>query len=327
MPWFKKFYSILLWAVLLALIGYSTYFYVHRNPCETVITYKIGTLDPRFGVATSTFINNIEAASDIWEGAIDRDLFRYDPEGEVVINLIYDSRQQITEMEHKIKSQISATKEVASSVEQQYASLTQKYKRSYAAYEAELAQYYQMQAAYNSKVQYWNTRGGAPQKDYDALAAQKAALLAMQNNLEANRKEVNQLALQVNALIDKYNLLVDHINTNVEAFNNDGLAGEEFEEGVYIRDGTGTRIDIYQFENKTFFVRVIAHELGHALGLLHNANPDAIMNPVNASPSLVLAPEDFQALKEICENAGKGILGKINQSVNNIITVWQNKLP
>ena len=293
--------SVVLWAVLFGLAGYYAYLILNRPvPCAEPITYRIGTLDPRFGVSTSTFMADIASASTIWDNDIGRTLFAYDPRGEVVINLIYDNRQAATDQEHVLQTQIKSSTAVADSVKAEYQSLTTAYNQSLDAYNADLAKFQQAQASYNSRVDYWNGRGGAPRQEYVALQSQEAELQSERSSLESERQKVNDLAAQVNALIDKYNLLVSHINANVQTYNSDGLAGTQFEEGGYVREGFSQHVDIYQFDNKTFFIRVIAHELGHALGLDHNSNPDSIMNPINSSTSLTLSPEDLAALKTEC---------------------------
>jgi hypothetical protein len=286
------------WVILVAGVGY--FFYFEKLPCQTPIGYKIGTLDPRFGVTQSQFLQDINQASTIWGSAIDKKLFVYDPNGSLTINLVYDTRQAATQEAQTLTTAIDQTTNVADSVKQQYSALEQNYQTAQAAYNTQLAQLTQAQSAYNSSVDYWNKKGGAPAAQYATLQTQKSTLVDQQNALEAQRQQANNLATQINALIDKYNLLVDHINTNVSAINNDGLTGSEFEEGVYISDAQGTRINIYQFDNQTYFIRVLAHELGHALQLQHNSNPDSIMNPVNQSQSLVLSSQDLAELKTEC---------------------------
>jgi predicted Zn-dependent protease len=86
----------------------------------------------------------------------------------------------------------------------------------------------------------------------------------------------------------------------VHTINNNGLVGTQFEEGVYISDKEGKRINIYQFDNNIDLVRVLAHELGHSLRLQHNANTNSIMNPLNQGQDLSLSPEDLQELKTAC---------------------------
>lgn len=62
------------------------------------------------------------------------------------------------------------------------------------------------------------------------------------------------------------NQLIVILNLNVNQFNTVSHSnGEEFEEGEYVRDISGERINIYEFDGEKKLIRVLTHELGHAL--------------------------------------------------------------
>jgi hypothetical protein len=298
MRWPKYIGTLVLWV---AFAGVAAYAWQTRYvPCEEPIEYRIGTIDPRFNLSEAELLQDLERAGSLWSNAAGTPLFAYDHEGEVVVNLIYDKRQQATEEAAELSDVIDATGRVAESVKAKYSSLQNSYNAAQAGYKRMAAEFNEAQGAYNDRVDYWNSQGGAPPAEYAKLNAQKRDLTQQLNTLEARRKEVNRLAGEINALISKYNLLVERINENVEDINNNGLVGTQFEEGVYTQDALGKRIDIYQFDSKTAFLRVLAHELGHALGLDHNEGRDSIMNPINQGKTFALTAQDIEALKAEC---------------------------
>ncbi len=62
-------------------------------PCGQPITYTVGTLDTRFGISQASLLRDSEYAKQRWEKAAGRQLFAYQPDGVLKINLIYGTGQ------------------------------------------------------------------------------------------------------------------------------------------------------------------------------------------------------------------------------------------
>lgn len=288
--------------VLLVGGGYFAYAkYWPTAPCTEPIRYSIGTFDTRFGISKEAFVQTIEQATEIWEKPIGRDLFVYDPEGPLVVNLIYDDRQATTDRNQELESSISGVKDSAQSVQKQYQDLKAAYASQKSAYDSAAAAYERAQSTYEQEVRYYNSKGGAPKGEYQRLQNEKAALTAQAAELEEKRRALNNTVERINALIDTYNLLAEHVNETVHDINK--TAGREFNEGLYVRDASGTRIDIYEYSSHVKLLRVLAHEFGHALDLEHNENPQSIMYELNQSTTETLSAEDLEALSLHCSVA------------------------
>ena len=102
----------------------------------------------------------------------------------------------------------------------------------------------------------------------------------------------------MNYIEDKLNELRE-IKTHSE--NKYTVKEAEQSNEIYFSDGKNAEIDIYEFSNREKLVRVLTHELGHALELEHVEDEEAIMYKFNHDNNQTLTEADLAELRVKCE--------------------------
>lgn len=243
--------------------------------CDQPISYRVDTIDSRFGLSRDGVLSDVADAAQIWNSAEGKNLFILDPKGDLSINLIYDERQYLTtkisQMENTVQSEKQSLKPQVAEFQKQSADLSQKI------------------AALNAEVEMWNSKGGAPEQEFDKI-------IQKQQELKAEEERLNVMAKSLNMSANEYNSQVNLLNNNIKNFNN--ALEQRPEEGIF--KGPENRIEIYFSNNKAELIHTLAHELGHALGISHVANKKAIMYS-KTSQTLVPTDEDIAGLKNVCK--------------------------
>ncbi|MCL4365951.1 hypothetical protein M1437_01870, partial [Patescibacteria group bacterium] len=187
---------------LINLISYSF--------CDNPIHFRVDTVDPRFNLSKDTFLSDINQAAELWNSAIDKNLFIYDPKGDLSINLIYDQRQFLT-------SKISQLTTTVQSEKQSFKPKVEEYQKLSADFKQKLDNL-------NSEIESWNSKGGAPPEEYSKLTAQ-------QKELQTEADNLNAMARSLNTSADAYNSQIDQLNQTIGSFND--TLEQRPEEGIY----------------------------------------------------------------------------------------------
>lgn len=300
---------------LLLLLALGVFVYVYRDPisinwdrlysqyfpCKQPITYSIGSFDTRFDISKEQFLKVLAKAEGIWEEPITRELFVYDPNGKLKINLVYDYRQEATEKLRKLGLSAEDNQASYDTLIARFKAMKQEFETQKSAYKTLVANLEQRNSVYNTEVTRWNRKGGAPKDVYTRLQEESASLKDTVEHIRSVESELQTRQDDLNALVTVINQVANNINAKAEEFNAIGRArGEEFTEGMYTSDKTGQKIDIFQFNDSAKLARVLAHEFGHALALEHVEDPKAIMYRLNQGVNTALTSADISALKLQC---------------------------
>lgn len=265
-----------------------------RN-CNTPLTFRIVNVDSRFGITKEEVASSSELAAKIWNDSASSTILKYDNNGKVKISLVYDYRQKLLIDRNKIKKDIeSATTEIDNSYK--VFDLEKKsYEDNVQTFDKDKKDYEDKIAVYNQKVLDINNRGGTTMEEKSVLDQEKKTLDDLRFAIDMRVVGLNASSTYLKQEADKYNFKSRALNEKIKDYNK--KASKTFEQGYY----SNNKIVIFEYDDIDNLTKALAHELGHALGLMHTRSTSSLMYFKNSSTSTEVTAADIKELNRVCK--------------------------
>lgn len=273
-------------------------------PCSSPVRYSVGAIDPRFGVTREMLTAALKEAEAAWETAAHRDLFEHaQTGGDVPVNMVYDNRQYALD---KLKALGMKTDQSLAAYEElkaRYEALAALADLDQSKLKAALEAYRSRETAHNARVAHWNRLGEVPGAERRRIKAAGAALKREFASVKGAEAAVNANIDTLNALATTLNQLIVRLNLDAAQYNREGSTMGRYEEGLYRVSGGEQSIELYAYSGREQLVSLLAHELGHAAGLEHVADTEAVMHLVNRGGELKITAADLAGVETACTSA------------------------
>lgn len=293
--------SQFLGAFLMVFLIATGYFYaVFAAACATPLTYRVNVVDDRFGLDREAVEAATAAAITTWEAGVGQELFVATEERQVdvLVNFLFDERQVRTQAEGEARDLIDTIEARSIASREAYDVAAAEIAARQSAYETRLAAFEADGSRFDAVIAGYNAEGGAPPDVFAELIAEQERLQAEAATLRSEVRAINQDITALNQLNIAGNDLITTLNEQVADFNETFANGREFHQGEY-QAGV---IDVFSFADTDELHTVLVHELGHALGVDHVAEPAAFMHAILSDRNVTdqLHAEDKLAFRIVC---------------------------
>ena len=285
--------------ILILLILSLWFVFTNYYPCLEPLKYSIGTIDKSFKINKQKAVTVAKKAEKIWERSTGLNLLEYDQNAKLKLNFHYDQRQKNFDTAQRQERKINKSQKVIESKKNQYKSKLAKYNTQLIQYREIRTRYQQDSLQLNKEILYWNSNGGAPKDIYDDLQKQQNLLDNQYTHIKKIEDNLNTFAKQLELESQNLNTIIKNYNKTIDNFNNTFNKTKEFDQGDY----DSGNINLYYFENQDDLIMLIAHEMGHALGLEHVQNKKSLMYYLmkdQNKKNFTLTKEDIEELNRVC---------------------------
>ena len=251
------------------------------HPFDTRLRFRIDQVDPGFGLTRDEVIQLSQEAIQIWhQGTHRNDLMVYDENAQLAIQLIYDQRQQDYDAFKKVEKQLIADD---ARYQREVSNLQVSQKNLEDQQQRLIQQKSQLELEFQSLLQ--RRQQASSSAERQQLQYELEALKPRLDSFKREYEYLLQQQFSFNQQVSNHQASVQSHQQNIQQAQQ-RFPPRQFHKGIFM----GDKIQIYQFDAKDDLRLTLAHELGHALGLYHHNDPEALMYPVLGAQNL----QDFQ---------------------------------
>jgi hypothetical protein len=273
------------------------------------IRLHIGTIAPGFLCDKDTVRRALKRAIDLWESEASVPLFAFSDSG-FAVDLKFDYRQARLNLARLDRLKLTRDRKQLDDLDSDLSLKKTSYEREASRYQRRLSDYNDELDSYNRRVRMWNLQGGAPEGEFEDLQRKKRQLAWDQSSLDDDQRRLESSRMSLNLYVTNYNKRLSSYNLSVDSYKLMYGGGLRLKVGECVTlSGRPVGITVFAFEDETDLAAVLAHELGHALGIKHVADPGSVMSAVDSSSHtdrvLRLSYADTKAFSEAMRQLGR----------------------
>lgn len=287
-------------------------------PCAVPMSWTITRIDPRFDLSEEWAIQAARDAGALWQRAVGAELFRFGDDDGYPVFFAYDDRQASVEARRDRERELDAER---MSIERRRIELdeaSRQYDSMLERYERDAREHGWAVRAYNNELRRWFGRNDVPRSVEADLERRRGELDRSARDLRNRERELNRRSDAIRDDVDRFNERIEELGRGQASLARDfpvpSAESGMYDETVRWEDAEPVsvtrRIRVFRFPSYDDLVLVLAHELGHALGLGHAPDDGAVMSEVIVSaadviPSGSVTPVDVRMLSARCPDLGR----------------------